>query len=96
MYLYCTYARFPPLQALNKFIEREINPFVNEWEKAREFPAHEVRTCPHPSTHAPTCTLEQRPVDHDDDSCSVLHHAALVDAGSILVFRCVVTLVDAL
>lgn len=29
-------------QALNKLIEREINPFVEEWEKAHIFPAHEV------------------------------------------------------
>ena len=32
------------LQALNKFIEREINPFVDEWENARGFPSHEVDT----------------------------------------------------
>ena len=29
-------------QSLNKLIEREINPFVEEWEKAHSFPAHEV------------------------------------------------------
>ena len=28
--------------ALRKFIESEINPFVDEWEKAETFPAHEV------------------------------------------------------
>ena len=28
--------------ALKKFIETEINPFVDEWEKAEIFPAHEV------------------------------------------------------
>lgn len=28
--------------ALQKFIESEINPFVDEWEKAEIFPAHEV------------------------------------------------------
>ncbi len=28
--------------ALRKFIETEINPFVDEWEKAEIFPAHEV------------------------------------------------------
>lgn len=27
---------------LNKFIEKEINPFVDEWEKAKRFPAHEL------------------------------------------------------
>ncbi|XP_001625034.2 probable acyl-CoA dehydrogenase 6 [Nematostella vectensis] len=27
---------------LNKFIEKEINPFVDEWEKAKMFPAHEL------------------------------------------------------
>ena len=29
-------------QALNKFIEKEINPYVDEWEKAHSFPAHKV------------------------------------------------------
>ena len=29
-------------QALNKFIEKEINPFVDEWELAKSFPSHEV------------------------------------------------------
>lgn len=29
-------------QSLNTLIEREINPFVEEWEKARIFPAHDV------------------------------------------------------
>ena len=29
-------------QTLNKFIEKEINPYVDEWEKAHAFPAHEV------------------------------------------------------
>ncbi|MFP5462431.1 MAG: acyl-CoA dehydrogenase family protein, partial [Gammaproteobacteria bacterium] len=28
--------------ALKKFIETEINPFVDEWEKAEIFPAHEL------------------------------------------------------
>ena len=28
--------------SLKKFIESEINPFVDEWEKAEIFPAHEV------------------------------------------------------
>src|SRR5258706_14603018 len=25
-----------------RFVENEINPFVDEWEKAEEFPSHEV------------------------------------------------------
>jgi citronellyl-CoA dehydrogenase len=29
-------------EALNKFIDREINPFVDEWENARGFPSHEL------------------------------------------------------
>ena len=29
-------------QSLNKFIEKEINPFVDEWENAESFPAHEL------------------------------------------------------
>ena len=29
-------------QALNKFIEKEINPFVEEWEAAKRYPAHEL------------------------------------------------------
>ena len=29
-------------QALNKFIEKEINPFVDEWEAAKSFPAREL------------------------------------------------------
>ena len=29
--------------ALRKLIEKEINPYVNEWEAAKAFPAHEVR-----------------------------------------------------
>lgn len=29
-------------QSLNKFIEKEINPFVDEWESAHSFPAHEL------------------------------------------------------
>lgn len=28
--------------SLNKLIEKEINPFVDEWENAKSFPAHEV------------------------------------------------------
>ena len=32
----------PPLQSLNKLIEKEINPFVEEWEAAQFFPAHKV------------------------------------------------------
>ena len=28
--------------ALRKFIDSEINPHVDEWEKAEIFPAHEV------------------------------------------------------
>ena len=28
--------------SLNKLIEKEINPYVDEWENARSFPAHEV------------------------------------------------------
>jgi len=27
---------------VTRFCEREINPFVAEWEKAQEFPSHEV------------------------------------------------------
>ena len=33
-------------QSLNKLIEKEINPYVDEWEAARQFPAHEV-SCAH-------------------------------------------------
>lgn len=29
-------------QALNKLIEKEINPHVEEWEEARSFPVHTV------------------------------------------------------
>lgn len=29
-------------EAFRKFIEKEINPFVDEWEKAKMFPAHEL------------------------------------------------------
>ena len=29
-------------QALRKLIEGEINPYVDEWEAAKEFPAHQV------------------------------------------------------
>jgi citronellyl-CoA dehydrogenase len=29
-------------ETLNKFIEKEINPYVDEWEKAHAFPAHEL------------------------------------------------------
>ena len=36
-------------QALNKFIEKEINPYVDEWEKAKAFPAHEVHVYISPS-----------------------------------------------
>ena len=28
--------------ALNKLIEKEINPYVEQWEAAKSFPAHEV------------------------------------------------------
>jgi citronellyl-CoA dehydrogenase len=28
--------------SLSKFIDQEINPHVDEWEKARAFPAHEL------------------------------------------------------
>ena len=28
--------------SLNKFIEKEINPFVDEWENAKRFPAHDL------------------------------------------------------
>ena len=28
--------------SLHKFIEKEINPFVDEWENAKRFPAHEL------------------------------------------------------
>jgi len=28
--------------SLNKLIEKEINPYVDEWENAKSFPAHEV------------------------------------------------------
>src|SRR5258708_10963149 len=31
-----------PRRALQKFIAAEINPFVDEWEKAEIFPAHEL------------------------------------------------------
>src|ERR1017187_9432441 len=31
-----------PRRALQKFIAAEINPFVDEWEKAELFPAHEL------------------------------------------------------
>ena len=31
-----------PRRALQKFIANEINPFVDEWEKADIFPAHEL------------------------------------------------------
>ena len=31
-----------PRRILQKFIAKEINPFVDEWEKADIFPAHEV------------------------------------------------------
>ena len=27
---------------LQKFIATEINPFVDEWEKAEQFPSHEL------------------------------------------------------
>ena len=29
-------------QALRKLIEKEINPYVDEWEADKAFPAHEV------------------------------------------------------
>ena len=29
-------------QALRKLIEKEVNPYVDEWEAAKSFPAHEV------------------------------------------------------
>ena len=28
--------------SLRKLIEKEINPYVDEWEAAKQFPAHEV------------------------------------------------------
>ena len=31
-----------PRRALQKFIAAEINPFVDEWEKAEQFPSHEL------------------------------------------------------
>src|SRR5260370_3830334 len=31
-----------PRRALQKFIAAEINPFLDEWEKADIFPAHEL------------------------------------------------------
>src|SRR6202158_358228 len=31
-----------PRQILQKFIAAEINPFVDEWEKAEQFPSHEL------------------------------------------------------
>src|SRR3977135_1317935 len=31
-----------PRRALQKFIAAEINPFVDEWEKADIFPAHDL------------------------------------------------------
>jgi hypothetical protein len=31
-----------PRRALQKFIAAEINPFVDEWEKAELFPAHQL------------------------------------------------------
>ena len=30
-------------QALNKLIEKEINPYVDEWERTKQMPSHEVR-----------------------------------------------------
>lgn len=45
-------------QSLRKLIEKEINPFVDEWEAAKSFPAHKVPSYPaltnlvaHPSSH---------------------------------------------
>lgn len=29
-------------EAMKKFIDTEINPFVDEWEKNKHFPAHEL------------------------------------------------------
>lgn len=29
-------------EAFRKFIDKEINPFVDEWERAKMFPAHEL------------------------------------------------------
>ena len=29
-------------QALGKLIEKDINPYVDEWEETREFPAHTI------------------------------------------------------
>ena len=29
-------------ETMTRFMEREVNPFVPEWEKAEQFPAHEV------------------------------------------------------
>ncbi len=31
--------------SLNKLIEKEINPYVDEWEEAKFFPAQKVRGC---------------------------------------------------
>ena len=31
-----------PRRILQKFIAAEINPFVDEWEKAEQFPSHEL------------------------------------------------------
>src|SRR3981189_1845692 len=35
-----------PRRALQKFIAAEINPFVDEWERADIFPAHELFKSP--------------------------------------------------
>ena len=35
------------MASLNKLIEKEINPYVDEWEEARMFPAHQVSLADH-------------------------------------------------
>src|SRR5260370_29186655 len=38
----CSADRHDPRRILQKFIAAEINPFVDEWEKAEQFPSHEL------------------------------------------------------
>ncbi len=38
--------------ALRKLIEKEINPYVDEWEAAKAFPGHQVRA------FTSTCSLD--------------------------------------
>src|SRR5258708_37251527 len=40
--MFCTADHGEPRRILQKFIAAEINPFVDEWEKAEIFPAHEL------------------------------------------------------